>query len=416
MGITRYRETGSTSRPTVNNTFVTCAGIVTSVPYNGHRIGEVSSMIDVVTPGFRKMSSQGLVINNPMTKTTQTFTGGGTGAAIVLDTCPNPTSTVYKTQAFDTSMRHYTYGFEYNELRDGAGQLTSPAILHVDVERLIALANTTACGNVSSSTASGLLMLGEAGKTLSMLRNPLQATLKYLKGNPMPRNAAGIKNSAKGLGNAASSQYLTWYYGLLPFIKDIEDVMKALSTPSDPERLTARGHAVDSKLTIGSSVEVGGCTKYIYHTERLEKVEIRAGTLYEPNADIGRVWGVRLSDIPETALELLPWSFVADWFLNLSDMVKALTPRVGIRYLAGWNTLISEITESTITDSSRMTCTGTSQTRGGTEWTRRTTKTVYRYPTEPCGNIGFALKPLSFPTTKTIAALSLITQQLTKRK
>jgi hypothetical protein len=42
------------------------------------------------------------------------------------------------------------------------------------------------------------------------------------------------------------------------------------------------------------------------------------------------------------AWELIPFSFVADWFVNIGPYVRAITPKVGVHSLGSWTTTKDE--------------------------------------------------------------------------
>jgi len=44
-------------------------------------------------------------------------------------------------------------------------------------------------------------------------------------------------------------------------------------------------------------------------------------------------FGFRWADLPSTAWELIPFSFVADWFLSIGNFIGAISPKSGVRYL-----------------------------------------------------------------------------------
>jgi len=52
--------------------------------------------------------------------------------------------------------------------------------------------------------------------------------------------------------------------------------------------------------------------------------------------------GFSWESIPITAWELIPFSFVVDWFVNFGDYIQALTPKLGIKGLSSWTTVIKE--------------------------------------------------------------------------
>jgi hypothetical protein len=66
-----------------------------------------------------------------------------------------------------------------------------------------------------------------------------------------------------------------------------------------------------------------------------QQVNVRCGILYELDLDRS-TFGFSLDEIPNAGWELLPFSFVADWFLNLGSWVSAVSPKIGVRKLGEW--------------------------------------------------------------------------------
>lgn len=416
----RKRAIGSTSRTSVTNTFVTSSGAVSTPVANAHREGEVTETVDIVTPGFRVRSAKGEVINNPYSHISQLFTGGGMGNATTYPSTPHATL-----QDWVSSMRQFNTRFIHNEFRDISGDLACPALKNVDVDALMTLAKTKALGNVGAPTASGLVILGEGHKTLATLRNPLQATLQYLSKRHKRFSKLGsryrvsnktgkqIANDNKAIASAASSQYLTWYYGLLPFIRDCEQVLDAFTRITLlTDRETGRGSANDS-YTIVDTELFGGGSKYLNQFTYEETVVVRSGILYTLEQSASRAYGTRISDIPEALWEFLPYSFVVDSFVNIQQYLAAIAVVPNVKYLATWDVLRVTITDRAETLSSSVTG-PTVQTRSGSEWVERVIQTTRRTPSTPRSGIGLAFKPIRFSATKQLAFASLIVQQLTK--
>lgn len=65
--------------------------------------------------------------------------------------------------------------------------------------------------------------------------------------------------------------------------------------------------------------------KYAFHRRGTAKVTSRAGVLYAADWSIPRQLGLQLHKVPATLYEVIPLSFVADWFWNGADYYRALT-------------------------------------------------------------------------------------------
>jgi hypothetical protein len=78
---------------------------------------------------------------------------------------------------------------------------------------------------------------------------------------------------------------------------------------------------------------------------------------------------------------LVPFSFVADWFVNFGDFIEALLPRSGTYPLASWYTVTREIeTTRIITNTQYL---GWTPQRLPVSRDRTFTRRVYRFPSLP---------------------------------
>ncbi|DAD52652.1 TPA_asm: maturation protein [ssRNA phage SRR7976299_15] len=412
----RYRERGSTTRDSEISWYgVQCNGLLLPTQYQlSHRYGVVEGMHDVVTPNAKKKILGGEIINSPMTKVKQTFFGGGTWGNAVYSNCNSGTGTAIAFNTIETNLRNAD-GYLYNEVRDLAGRLTVQPWF-VDVYSLQKHAHTKALAGVDDSTQQGLVSIGELGKTLATLRNPIKALTDY---TAKWRKSRHLRKAIQGGGKAIADQYLTYYYGIKPTVQDIENAIQAyLDEGITNSRRTSRGMAADSKTT---TQLVGGNpgTGYSWNTVeiiRSESLKVRAGILYKVDhmGSVSAQFGLRASDIPSAVLELTPWSFFANYFMNLNELVSALSPRLGVEYLAAWDVILLEQS-----DSWRVIANGTNQkyvTRDThTEYAGRIIEGAIRIPTSPYSNIGLSLLKSSkignWSTQKDLAVTALLLQQ-----
>jgi hypothetical protein len=146
-----------------------------------------------------------------------------------------------------------------------------------------------------------------------------------------------------------SNLWLTYRYGIMPLVYDVRGILKAFSSPQKPERQTSRG-----------SMSESGEAAVVYDNPTGVKLQVqvdwthkaRAGVLYTQDDDLQARLGLRLADLPVAALELVRLSFVVDWFVNVSDYLKAVTVAGRVTELAAWSTVTTEATTTLTFDSS----------------------------------------------------------------
>lgn len=140
---------------------------------------------------------------------------------------------------------------------------------------------------------------------------------------------------------SASSLWLEWHYGWVPLVTDVYDGLGDMRASTAPLILTARGHARDH----GDDVETRTCSFGM--TDRVNasvtfNVRVRREIKYSVSLRY-RVLNTILSDLNsagiinplELAWELTPFSFVADWFVNVGDYLRSTTIGTGLQFLNG---------------------------------------------------------------------------------
>jgi hypothetical protein len=73
--------------------------------------------------------------------------------------------------------------------------------------------------------------------------------------------------------------------------------------------------------------------------------QVSAGVIYTLVSDVDSEWlagflGTRPRDLLPTIWECLPYSFVADWFVNVGDWLNAVIPSPKISVLGNWTTAV----------------------------------------------------------------------------
>jgi len=199
----------------------------------------------------------------------------------------------------------------------------------------------------------GGVVLGELGKTAGMLRG----TASNLRGGILSylSKAVGIRNgrgSSKAKRKALSNTYLEATFGWQPLISDCKDLAKTLGRlihESDRVRFRAFGSEEGQHSKAVGESTFG--TLYVNQTTfEIAKVEvIYRGFLRGPRYEAGSppleriisMSGFDLRSFIPTVWELIPYSFLVDYFTNIGDVLQALcTDTSGVHGL--WKTEIWE--------------------------------------------------------------------------
>lgn len=293
-----------------------------------------SEMDDFVTPNYRALSAKGVIINNFMQKRT---TIGSDGCLV-----------------YDKDMYWSRYGssaphchWQYRSAKDVFDSTTYVPYLQLptelDTDALKALAISRVWASVGAAKWQSLVTAAEARKTLDLLTELitlLLRTVRWVRGTRR-KVATGALSIAK-----ATQLWLQYRYGIRPAIYEVKQAMEAVKAlrRQPRTRYTAWSHdehsdndTIDSVMYQGTSIER---TRTFSRTS-LRKVRVNAGVLVEPVlkdpvSRIPTVFG--WDEIFESLWELVPYSFVIDWFVNVGDFIASWTPEVEVRPLASWVT------------------------------------------------------------------------------
>ncbi|UUW21153.1 MAG: maturation protein [Sanya solspi-like virus 4] len=371
---------------------------------------------DISSSRFHRESNSGVIINNPMRSVKKTWSG----------------SRGSRTMTYNGSAGTGQQIGEYRDLNNGVGSEVWSVPL--DVSGAISEACTKALANIEAPTVESIPFIAELRSTLESFRNPLAGIRRAIDSYHRLRSTRNVSSSRlingkpytrkghRGIGNRngesiakdLADQHLTLIYGIMPAIRDIEAGMKAISELSvRPKRKTARGSAQRTNVVAYTRTYNDGSVTGTINGVATRTVVVRAGSLYEVTFNLGlSKFGLTISDIPSAVLELLPFSFVVDWFVNLGTFVSAVTPVIGISRRAEWYTVSDTLTIQETLGSVTAIAANWTASGGGDQRTFTQTE-VYRVPCNLGDHVSLQLNPDLRSVKENLAAiLSLIIQRL----
>lgn len=201
---------------------------------------------------------------------------------------------------------------------------------------------TSVSAEVGTGVASLYVSGAEADKTASMIAKALR-----LMAHPIRDAKEALKLTRKQIrtpeGRAkildyANNAWLEGRYGWRPFVYDVMSWFDARATPK-AQRFTARARKVKTASNVhyrnlGKPTNLGMIRVM---DELVVKATLRAGQLAEFRPQInGYAQSFGLYDVMGAAWDLIPYSFVYDWFCNLGDVAKALQAYVLVDRRIGW--------------------------------------------------------------------------------
>lgn len=199
----------------------------------------------------------------------------------------------------------------------------------------------------------GLTFLGELREALSMIRRPAQALRNGINSYyPVVKKRLGRRR----LGTTAAwdtvrGTWLEYVFGWKPLINDIDGAMKALAYKDFQEYIPVRGYGESSSAsTITDSSENYAWLRFDLTTRTLAQArligEVGGGPAQTIAHDPSR-WGFgSWSEVIPAAWELIPYSFLVDYFTNVGEVIDAMTTcQAGIRWT---NATIRATSEKTL--------------------------------------------------------------------
>lgn len=209
-----------------------------------------------------------------------------------------------------------------------------------------ALSRTYKALDQAQSHANGMQFLGELHEVISQLRHPFRAanalidsyldsamkTFKRYKWRD--GSAKHRRNVRPKIEQALAESWLETAFGLKPLIMDVKDLAEAAARMSnDSRRDRVRGDARKIVAVNNSTGNVSTGTSYInlsgvYNESMIHSVRYTVFCDWSRSADIGsaarcvELAGFRLDKFVPTVYELIPWSFLVDYFTNLGNVIE----------------------------------------------------------------------------------------------
>lgn len=311
-------------------------------------------MTDELTPNFYRRRAMGEIINNPFTRVRTEW---------YRQAVPFDTSRSYDRMNYCSDGNRYAiwWGvFDAGEMRPDLALGTSflPAPSSRSTQSCVDEAVTGAFAKASEQDAQGLVILAEGEETIksfvSIFRRLYKIGKALYRGNLWYLRK---QLSAKEL----SDRWMEGRYAIRPVVYDMLDVIKALKRSRDfhPIRQTYRSGASYTDTVTQTDVPVfvvPGSFQFLATKTSTRILNVRSGVLAAIDAiSEATIWGL---DQPFQAMwELVPFSFVVDWFINVGKTIAAWSPKYGTRTLASWATVHDTVSQGIY-------CTG-----GQTLWT-----------------------------------------------
>jgi hypothetical protein len=201
------------------------------------------------------------------------------------------------------------------------------------VAQLVDIAVTDAHANASSAEIQALVMLAEAKKTVSSIGDILLRVFRIIKAAKRLDLKYLLRQISK---KELAARYLELRYALRPLVYDAKGVLRMVESTNlyKATRATARGfQRYDDEVSDTILITDQG-DPHTVERSRKEEWNCRAGVLTDVYTTGLSVSGA--DQLLESAWELIPFSFIIDWFINIGSTIAAWSPSAGVEKLTSW--------------------------------------------------------------------------------
>lgn len=187
---------------------------------------------------------------------------------------------------------------------------------------------------------SGLVFAGELREVLQLIRNPARAiankTYSYL-GDLQKWRKTNRRASKRAYADKLAESWLTYSFGVKPLVSDVEDGARALSRVIHggirKRRVSHDWIISDERVTSPlTKIYVMGRNHFPAWQQEMVNTQARVRWIcgLRAAADgpdgmsmVNSSFGLALEDFVPAAWNLLPWSFLADYFTNIGDVLES---------------------------------------------------------------------------------------------
>lgn len=309
--------------------------VITMLPAN--TTGTTESMSDVSHKGYSAARKRAKVIMGDLLldKTNRTQTD----AAIGWWNTPSMTAT------------YYDGDFAYMGESNG----TSLQISESDIARLRQVVLSECYAKMNQANILGGEFAATMEQTVAMFRRPFSGAQDLIK-RMIKYKKRYMGKTAKKAAEASANAWLEYRYGWKPLLMDADTIVGMTQRAADnhKKRLVVRsGGSLSQERYKMFSHNIWDTTWRLEGRSTVNhNCRASAGIICDVVARTGSEhlldsFGLRPRDLAVTAWELIPFSFVVDWFVNVGPWLQALSPVPGIDVRGHWITTVENITTQT---------------------------------------------------------------------
>lgn len=306
-----------------------------------------AEMDDVVTPNFHARMKRGEIINNPMSRTTvQLFDTEGAYNVDLL-------------RSVQINNIWYVNGDQYRcptpSVSMTGGWFCPLTDIEDETDRCKNIAVTASFAAASQAEILVLPLMAEFASTVETLKSLLNGVVHFAR-------LAKKLSVSELLGNYAdlddlANKWMEIRYGLRPLMYDAIGAVAAfnkLCGEKGAKRKVFRGNKSYTTFFQDTSTKVwnGGVVTAHLNGSASYTIDARAGVM--ATVEFSKAGILGLDAIAESIWEVVPLSFVFDWFFNFAKLIASWSPKFGVKILTSWvvlrttSTQITDVADTTI--------------------------------------------------------------------
>jgi len=215
--------------------------------------------------------------------------------------------------------------------------------LFEDSENLVDKCITKALDKLREDKSGWGANVLQAGQTAEMIAGNSLAVLNAYKA-ARRGDWAGLERSLGITGNRKirrfSAAWLEYIYGWLPLLSDIHDGCKSLT------RVVRDAHAIKS-VTKRETLMVNHVTpSYGFEDKWTGKIKCQVGLKVRVASDfLESADSLGVINPLEIGWDVLPYSFILDWFIPVGNTLSALSATLGLDFVTGYVSVLTEISK-----------------------------------------------------------------------
>nr|APG77253.1 hypothetical protein [Wenling levi-like virus 3] len=326
---------------------------------------DATSVSDVVTPNFKRKMAAGQIINNKFSKISrsvmygispargepsvevvsysQTWTGTGSRKGLMTDLRANVSNVVPGagvTKGFNAYLKSKAFDVSLDSGQNALSQANSN-LRSADLDAIVSAAEISSTLRTIVKGGTQVASIVKSIKRGRFFKTAPKAWRKYKKALKQGR---AVKPQ-----DFASDAWLEARYAWRPIMYDVNGALKVINgdVPAS-KRITFRGFdssSTNETLTIDYTDDATGL-HYRGELDRSVTTTSRAGIIGDARLQSSYAKSLGLFNVVDAGWDLIPYSFVINWFIDVSWIISKLNPTVAYIPRASWVTNTSQVVVS----------------------------------------------------------------------